>query len=75
MVDVPTIRYVRNGDVALAYQVLGDGPTDLVFLPSFLNNLEVMMDDLVVVLDADESRRTAVFGASRSRRRGSRFLF
>ena len=41
MVDVPTIRYVRNGDVALAYQVLGDGPIDLVFLPSFLNNLEI----------------------------------
>jgi hypothetical protein len=37
MVDVPTIRYVRNGDVALAYQVLGDGPIDLMFLPSFLN--------------------------------------
>ncbi len=41
MADVPTIRYVRNGDVALAYQVLGDGPIDLVFLPSFLNNLEI----------------------------------
>ena len=41
MVDVPTIRYVRNGDVALAYQVLGDRPIDLVFLPSFLNNLEI----------------------------------
>ena len=41
MIDIPAIRYVRNGDVALAYQVLGDGPIDLVFLPSFLNNLEI----------------------------------
>lgn len=38
MTDLPAIRYVRNGDVALAYQVLGDGPIDLVFLPSFIHN-------------------------------------
>ena len=34
----PDIRYARNGDVAIAYQVVGDGPSDLVFLP-FLSNL------------------------------------
>jgi hypothetical protein len=30
VVDVPNVQYVRNGDVALAYQVFGDGPVDLV---------------------------------------------
>jgi class 3 adenylate cyclase len=30
---VPDVRYARTGDVAIAYQVVGEGPTDLVFLP------------------------------------------
>jgi class 3 adenylate cyclase len=30
---LPDIRYVRSGDVSIAYQVLGDGPIDLVFVP------------------------------------------
>ena len=33
------IRYVRNGGVAIAYQVVGEGPTDLVFVPDFTSNL------------------------------------
>jgi class 3 adenylate cyclase/pimeloyl-ACP methyl ester carboxylesterase len=32
-VDVPETRYARSGDVSIAYQVLGDGPPDLVFAP------------------------------------------
>ena len=107
---IPEIHYARNGDVALAYQVLGDGPFDLVFLPAFINNieiawespsyarflrrlasfsrlifmdrrgtglsdrmsptdlppLEILMDDLVVVLDAVGSERAALFGSSNS---------
>src|SRR5215203_2754300 len=37
----PEVRYVRNGDVALAYQLFGDGPIDLVYLPAFANNIEI----------------------------------
>jgi class 3 adenylate cyclase len=37
MTAVPDIRYARSGDVAIAYQVLGDGPVDLVFVPFFGN--------------------------------------
>jgi class 3 adenylate cyclase len=40
-VDVPDVRYVRNGDIALAYQLFGDGPVELVFAPQWVNNLEV----------------------------------
>jgi class 3 adenylate cyclase len=29
-VDVPETRYARSGEIAVAYQVLGDGPPDLV---------------------------------------------
>ena len=38
MTTVPEVRYARSGDVAIAYQVVGDGPTDLVFVP-FLGNI------------------------------------
>ena len=30
--DVQT-RYAHNGDVSLAYQAIGDGPLDVLFLP------------------------------------------
>ena len=36
--EVPDVSYTRSGDVAIAYQVVGDGPEDLVFLP-FLANI------------------------------------
>jgi class 3 adenylate cyclase len=39
--EVPDVHYVRNEGVALAYQVLGDGPVDLVYAPQWINNLEV----------------------------------
>jgi class 3 adenylate cyclase/pimeloyl-ACP methyl ester carboxylesterase len=38
-VEVPPISYTRSGDVAIAYQVLGEGPLDLVFVPEFSNLL------------------------------------
>jgi class 3 adenylate cyclase len=31
--DVPDVRYARAGGVAIAYQVVGDGPHDLLFSP------------------------------------------
>jgi pimeloyl-ACP methyl ester carboxylesterase len=34
-------RYARSGDVHIAYQVIGNGPLDLVFSPSPVSNLEV----------------------------------
>jgi len=37
-VEIPDVRYTRSGDVAIAYQVVGDGSPDVVFLP-FLSNL------------------------------------
>ena len=35
--DVPEIHYTRSGDVAIAYQVVGEGTFDLVFVPTFAN--------------------------------------
>ena len=33
----PDIRYVRSGEAEIAYQVWGDGPVDLVYLPNWGN--------------------------------------
>jgi class 3 adenylate cyclase len=35
----PDIRYARNGDVAIAYQVVGTGERDLVLVPDYMSNL------------------------------------
>lgn len=45
--EIPAIRYARNVDVALAYQVLGDGP-DLVYLPGFVSNIEIAWENRLV---------------------------
>jgi hypothetical protein len=47
------IRYARNGDVSLAYQVLGDGPLDIVLVSGFVSHQEVMWDDPVAARTAD----------------------
>jgi pimeloyl-ACP methyl ester carboxylesterase len=33
------IRYVRSGGVAIAYQVVGEGDVDLLFVPDYVSNL------------------------------------
>jgi DNA-binding SARP family transcriptional activator/pimeloyl-ACP methyl ester carboxylesterase len=42
---VPTTRYVRSGDVNLAYQVIGDGPPDLVLVPGWVSNMECFWEE------------------------------
>jgi class 3 adenylate cyclase len=39
--SIPETRYARSGDVNIAYQVVGDGPIDLVYVPGWVSNLEV----------------------------------
>jgi pimeloyl-ACP methyl ester carboxylesterase len=34
-------RYARSGDVSIAYQVMGDGPFDVVFVPGFVSHVEL----------------------------------
>jgi pimeloyl-ACP methyl ester carboxylesterase/DNA-binding CsgD family transcriptional regulator len=41
----PETRYAKSGDVRIAYQVIGNGPIDLVFVPGFLSNLDVHWED------------------------------
>ena len=41
----PEIRYARNGGVHLAYQVIGEGPTDLVLVLGFVSHLEASWEE------------------------------
>ena len=37
----PETKYAWNGDVALAYQVFGDGPVDLVYCQGYTSNVDM----------------------------------
>ena len=37
--EIPDVKYARSGDVAIAYQVVGSGPLDLVFVRGTLADL------------------------------------
>ena len=45
MFEVPETRYAKSGDVNIAYQVVGDGPFDLIHVPPFVSNLELQWED------------------------------
>jgi class 3 adenylate cyclase/pimeloyl-ACP methyl ester carboxylesterase len=45
VIEVPETRYAKSGDVNIAYQVVGDGPFDLVHVPPFVSNLELQWED------------------------------
>ncbi|MDX6441150.1 MAG: hypothetical protein QOE43_879 [Gaiellaceae bacterium] len=38
-------HYALSGDVSIAYQVIGDGPIDLVFVPGFVSNVEYAWEE------------------------------
>ena len=37
----PETRYAKSGDLNIAYQVVGDGPFDLVYVPGWVSNIEL----------------------------------
>lgn len=41
---VPTTRYARSGEATIAYQVAGQGPLDLLFLPGWISQIEQLWD-------------------------------
>jgi len=46
--SIPKTRYAQNGDARIAYQVIGDGPLDLIVVPGFVSNVEHLWDMPVV---------------------------
>ena len=43
-VERPETKFAWNGDIALAYQVLGEGEPDVLFLPGWISNVELNWD-------------------------------
>jgi len=42
--STPKTRYARNGDARIAYQVIGDGPFDLIIVPGFVSNVQYVWE-------------------------------
>src|SRR5439155_8844102 len=42
---VTETRYATNGDIHIAYQVVGDGPLDLVYVAGAITNLDVLWEN------------------------------
>jgi class 3 adenylate cyclase len=41
----PETRYAKSGEVNIAYQVVGEGPLDLVYVPGWISNIELMWEE------------------------------
>ena len=41
---VPETTYARSGDLHIAYQVVGDGPIDLLWVPTWIWQIEHMWE-------------------------------
>jgi class 3 adenylate cyclase/pimeloyl-ACP methyl ester carboxylesterase len=39
--DVPKTRYARSGGLSIAYQVFGEGPRNIVFVPGFISHCDL----------------------------------
>jgi pimeloyl-ACP methyl ester carboxylesterase len=44
----PETRYAKSGEVSIAYQIVGDGPRDLILVPGWMSNIEVFWDEPAV---------------------------
>jgi hypothetical protein len=42
---LPETRYAKSAGVNIAYQILGDGPIDMVHIPPWISNLDLQWDD------------------------------
>ncbi len=45
MSNTPKTRYAKSGEINVAYQVLGDGPIDVLFVPGFVSHLDLAWED------------------------------
>jgi pimeloyl-ACP methyl ester carboxylesterase len=44
-VETPKTRYARSGDVNIAYQVVGDGDIDFLWIPGFAQHVELNWEE------------------------------
>ncbi|MES1158787.1 MAG: adenylate/guanylate cyclase domain-containing protein [Terricaulis silvestris] len=43
--QTPSTHYAKSGTVNVAYQVFGDGPTTIVYVPGWLSHVDIMWED------------------------------
>jgi pimeloyl-ACP methyl ester carboxylesterase len=41
----PETRYAKSGDLNIAYQVVGEAPLNLIYVPGWISNVELMWDE------------------------------
>ena len=41
----PVTHYAESGEASIAYQVIGKGPLDLVYVSGWISNIELMWED------------------------------
>lgn len=39
------VRYARSGAVSIAYQVVGDGAVDLLYIPGWISHLDLYWEE------------------------------
>ena len=75
--EMGPIRYAENDGVSIAYATIGEGPTELIFVPGFVSHLEIMGElpqaqrffERLASLRPGDLLRQARHGALRPRRR------
>src|SRR6202050_4790808 len=40
--EMPNTRYAQSGDVNIAFQVMGDGPVDIILVPGIVSHVEFL---------------------------------
>ncbi len=55
----PITRYARSGEASIAYQVVGDGPLDLLFMPGWISQVEQLWESPALRSDARAARPTS----------------
>ena len=45
MTPLPETKYAKSGDISIAYQVMGDGPVDLVLFGGTVSRVELIWDN------------------------------
>jgi class 3 adenylate cyclase len=48
-----TTRYAHSGDLHIAYQAAGEGPPDLLYVPSWIGQVEVLLEEPTIAAFVD----------------------
>ena len=43
--NVPETKFTQSGEISIAYQIVGNGPLDLIIVPGFVSHLEQAWED------------------------------